>query len=197
MMVPRGAEMAMKETITIINQMEADGAIGRYAIGGAVGAFNYIEVSFTEDLDILVSFEDQASKSGLITLRPIVKYLADKGFTEWKKEGVVVYGWPVQFLPVSKPLDEEGLAEAVTTELRIDPETTIQCRILRAEHLMATALDVGRPKDYARITQFIEAGRFDPTYLCGVLERHNLTAKWQSFCDRFEIANPCNSAHKP
>jgi hypothetical protein len=189
----------MKETIAIINQMAADGIVGRYAICGAVAAFNYVEVSFTEDLDILVSFEDQArvQTTGLVTLGPIFKYLDGKGFTEFKKEGVVVAGWPVQFLPVAKLLDEEGLAEAVTTELRVSSETTIQCRILRAEHLMATALDVGRPKDYARIAQFIEAGSFDVSYLRGVLERHNLTAKWQSFCDRFEIANPCTGVHKP
>lgn len=191
--------MGMKETIAVINQMEADGVVGRYAIGGAVAAFNYIEVSFTEDLDILVSFEDQvqAKATGLVTLGPILKYLTEKGFTEFRKEGVVVSGWPVQFLPVAKPLDEEGLKEAITTELRVNSETTIQCRILRAEHLMATALDVGRAKDYARIVQFIEAGNFDPVYLRGVLERHNLAAKWQSFCDRFEIANPCIDGSKP
>ena len=36
--------------------MEADGVIGRYAIAGAVAAYNYIEPTLTEDLDILVSF---------------------------------------------------------------------------------------------------------------------------------------------
>lgn len=119
--------MGMKETIAVINQMEADGVVGRYAIGGAVAAFNYIEVSFTEDLDILVSFEDQAQAkaTGLVTLGPILKYLAEKGFAEFRKEGVVVSGWPVQFLPVAKPLDEEGLREAITTELRVNSETTI------------------------------------------------------------------------
>ena len=57
--------------------------------------------------------------------------------------------------------------------------------------------DMGRPKDYARISQFIEADSFDAAYLLGVLERHKLTTKWQSFCDRFEIANPCTGMPKP
>jgi hypothetical protein len=194
----RVTKMSINETISVINQMEADGIIGRYAIGGAVAAINYLEPALTEDLDILVSFDEQVkqSRSGLVTLGPITRYLAEKGFSEFRKEGIVIAGWPVQFLPVAKPLDAEGLAEAVTVDFRVDTATTIKCRILRAEHLMATALDVGRPKDYARITQFIEAGAFDPTYLCGVLVRNNLTAKWQSFCDRFEIANPCDSVHK-
>ena len=191
--------MSISETISVINQMEADGVVGRYAIGGAVAAINYLEPALTEDLDILVSFDDQLkeSKSGLVTLGPIIKYLADKGFQEFRNEGIVVSGWPVQFLPVAKPLDSEGLAEAITVDFRIDAETIIKCRILRAEHLIATALDVGRPKDYVRITQFVEAKAFDAAYLRDVLERHNLIAKWQSFCDRFEIQNPCDNGHKP
>ena len=93
--------MSMRQTIAVISQMEADGIIGRYAIGGAVASFLYIDVTFTEDLDILVSLDNQTGKSGLITLGPITKYLADKGFTEFRKEGIVVHGWPVQFLPVA------------------------------------------------------------------------------------------------
>lgn len=62
---------------------------------------------------------------------------------------------------------------------------------------MATAPDVGRLKDYARIEQFFEAKAFDPAYLREVLERHNLSGKWQSFCDKFEIQNPFGSEHQP
>ena len=50
--------MGMKQTIEVLNRMEADGVIGRYCIAGAVAALNYVEVSATEDLDILVSFEE-------------------------------------------------------------------------------------------------------------------------------------------
>jgi hypothetical protein len=82
--------------------------------------------------------------------------LAVKGFTEFRKEGIVVHGWPVQFLPVADPLDEEGLQEAVVTELPVDRETNVRCTVLRAEHLMAKARAVGRPKDHVRLTQFIE-----------------------------------------
>ena len=76
---------------------------------GAVASFLYIDVTFTEDLDILVSLDNQTEKSGLITLAPIIKYLAAKGFAEFRNEGIVVHGWPVQFLPVADPLDDEGL----------------------------------------------------------------------------------------
>lgn len=35
--------MSIKEVITTINQMQAEGVIERYAIGGAVGATFYLE----------------------------------------------------------------------------------------------------------------------------------------------------------
>ena len=44
--------MNIKETIATINQMQADGVIERYAIGGAVGATFYLEPSATLDVDI-------------------------------------------------------------------------------------------------------------------------------------------------
>jgi hypothetical protein len=43
--------MGMKQTLDIINRMEADGIVDRYAIGGAVAAYNYVEPAVTEDLE--------------------------------------------------------------------------------------------------------------------------------------------------
>jgi hypothetical protein len=65
--------MAIKETLEIINAMEADGVIGRYAIAGAVAAYNYIEPAVTDDLDILIAFDEvpHQAKTGLVTLAPI------------------------------------------------------------------------------------------------------------------------------
>ena len=90
--------MAMKETLEIINAMEADGVIRRYAIAGAVAAYNYIEPAVTDDLDILISFNDSSDQAstGLVTLAPIFSYLKAKGFDQHRKEGIVIAGWPVQ-----------------------------------------------------------------------------------------------------
>jgi len=38
----------MKATLEIINQMQKEGIIGRYAIGGAVGAAFYLEADFSQ-----------------------------------------------------------------------------------------------------------------------------------------------------
>src|SRR5271166_3082847 len=98
----------------IINGMEEAGIIRKYAVTGAVATLNYIEPTVTEDLDILISVEDLASKgSGIVTLGPLISYLAGLGYTEFKKEGIVIGGWPVQFLPVANSLDAESLDQAV------------------------------------------------------------------------------------
>jgi hypothetical protein len=130
--------MGMKQTLAVINEMEADGIIGRYAISGAIAAYNYIEAAVTDDLDILVAFEDMSNQtpSGLITLAPIYSYLKAKGYGEHRKEGVVIEGWPVQFLPVTDALDAEALARAEEVEIKFGPtEGSAKTRILLPEHL--------------------------------------------------------------
>src|SRR5437016_5768369 len=114
--------MGMKQTLEVINAMQADGVIGRYAIGGAVAAYNYIEPAVTEHLDILISFEDEVSgpRPALITLAPILSYLQAKGYADFRKEGLMVEGWPVQFLPVASELDAEALARAEEVEITIN-----------------------------------------------------------------------------
>ena len=42
----------MQRTLEVINDMEAEGIISRYAIAGAVAAYYYIEPIVTEDLGI-------------------------------------------------------------------------------------------------------------------------------------------------
>jgi hypothetical protein len=177
--------------------MVADGVVGTYAIGGAVAAYNYIEPTLTEDLDIIVSLDGGTTQSGLVTLTPIISYLSAKGYTEFNKEGIVIDGWPVQFLPVASPLDAESLADASNIDLEMPDEGNIPTRILSAEHVMATALNVGRPKDHIRINQFIGDRAFDAAKLCDILERHGLKGKWVAFCRRFDIVDPCSTVLKP
>lgn len=40
----------MKKTLDMINRMQADGVIGKYAIGGAVGVIFYLEAFYTTTL---------------------------------------------------------------------------------------------------------------------------------------------------
>jgi hypothetical protein len=168
----------VKTTLEVINQMQADGIISHYAIGGAVGATFYLEPVATLDIDVFVSFREPLGGT-LISLAPIYDYLTSRGFKA-EKEYIVVGGWPVQFLAPGDALVEEALAQAVETEVEGAP-----ARVMTAEHLTAIALQVGRPKDAARILQFIESGVLDADRLDEILRRHGLLAKWEKFRDRF------------
>jgi len=186
--------VGMKQTLDVINRMEADGIIGRYAIAGAVAAYNYIEPAVTSDLDILVSFVEHANtgKTVLISLDPIYSYLKSKGYDEHRKEGIVIEGWPVQFLPMATPLDMEALAQAEDIEVEVSKaEGPVRTRILRPEHIIANALQVGRPQDFIRIAQFLQENAVDLVALRALLNRHALIQTWQSFCRRTGISDPC------
>ncbi|HTQ14461.1 MAG TPA: hypothetical protein VMH86_11355 [Rhizomicrobium sp.] len=172
--------MTLARTIEVVVRLSREGVIGNYAIAGAVAALNYIEPTFTEDLDILISVEAfENRQSGLLLLGPIEAGLARMGYTRRSDVGYEIEGWPVQFLPVASPLDEEALAQAVEIDLG-DGITRARC--LRAEHIVAIALKVGRPKDFARIESFLEHSAVDLRALNGVLERHNLMASWRAWC---------------
>jgi hypothetical protein len=188
--------MGMKQTLDVVNRMEADGVISRYAIAGAVAAYNYIEPTLTNDLDLLISLSSDLDRpqSGLVTLQPVFTYLKKLGYDQFRAEGILIEGWPVQFLPVSNDLDAEALAQSIETEIQIpDTDGAVRTRLLRPEHLVATALRVGRPKDFIRIAQFIESTAVDLSLLRSVLQRHKLTEAWQSFCHRIGMTDPLST----
>jgi predicted nucleotidyltransferase len=164
----------MKDTLHVLNRMEAEGVIGRYAIGGAVGALFYLEPSDTADVDVFVSFG--GDQETLISLAPIYDWLHAQGFTEHRKEGIVIGDWPVQFLPLVDALDEEALAEAIDTEV-----DGVPTRVMTAEHLVALALRTGRGKDYLRILAFLDSEILNEEKLDTVLELAGLVDKWQKF----------------
>jgi hypothetical protein len=168
----------VKETLALINQMRADGIIGRYAIGGAVAATFYLEPAATLDVDIFVALPASAGGS-LLSLSPIYDYLKARGGTV-QDEHIVIGDWPVQFLPASDPLELEALNEAVPTTVENVPTW-----VMTSEHLAAIALRTGRAKDHSRILQFFEQGAIDGKKLRSVIERHGLSAKWRQFERRY------------
>lgn len=184
--------MGLKQTIDVLNRMEADRVIGHYAITGAVAALNYIEIGATEDLDILISFEDidGKTKSGLLTLEPILSYLGKLGYTKFSKEGILIEGWPVQFLPIANDMDSEALETAEEIEIDL-AGGNVKTRLLRAEYVVANALRIGRPKDRLRVLQFLESNAVDPDALCPIVERYGLGTALAELCRSTGLPNPC------
>lgn len=168
----------MKETLELLNQMQRDGVIESYAIGGAVAATYYLEPFTTMDLDIFVQLSPPPG-SALLSLTPIYDYLTSRG-GRIQSEHVVIGTWPVQFLPAYDPLEVESLQQARPVD--VDGTAT---RVLLAEHLLALALRTGRLKDHNRILQFLSEKVIDTARMNDILERHGLQSKWQSFERRY------------
>jgi hypothetical protein len=183
--------MSMRKTIEVITKLAERGVFKSYAIAGAVAALNYIEPSLTKDIDILISVADfESRKSGLNLLTPIEKSLKEMGYADRSDVGFMIEGWPVQFLPVASSLDEETLKEAIEIEIESTGQPPLKVRCLRAEHLVAIAIRVGRLKDLARVQAFLEAKAVDLSALKDILVRHGLLDKWLSFCSKAGIENP-------
>ena len=168
----------MKETLEMLNRMQADGIIGSYAIGGAVGATHYLEPAATVDVDIFVTLPT-ASGSPLLILTPVYDYLIARG-SKAKGEHIVIGYWPVQFLAPANALEQEALEEAIETDVEAVPT-----RVMTAEHLVAIALNIGRAKDFTRILQFLEQEAVSKDKLNLILLKHGLTEKWEKFRRRY------------
>jgi len=153
--------------------MQADGVIGKYAIG-AVGATLCLEPAATLDIDVFVMLPMNEGGS-LLSLSPIYDYLREQGGT-LQHEHIVIGGWPVQFRPPANELEREAVAEAVAATVQ-----DVLTWVMRAEHLAAIALRTGRAKDHIRVLQFVEQNAVDRAKLKSLLERHGLTPKWQEF----------------
>lgn len=172
------ATLKLTRTLQVINDMHAAGVISRYAIGGAVGATFYLEPMPTMDVDVFVAILPEAG-SLIITPKPIYDYLTARGYTP-VGEALKVEDWLVQFLPPTGTLVEEGIARARAVDVEGIPTF-----VFTAEHLVAVALETGRPKDKARILQFIDAQAIDEKVLQEILARHRLTEKWAQFKQQF------------
>jgi hypothetical protein len=168
----------MEKTLQVLNRMVNDGVIDDYAIGGAVAAVYYLEPIDTADLDVFIDVS--ISAKDLALLAPIYSYLGSLGFFP-KGEHVFIEEMPVRFLPPFNPLIAEAIRNARAIVYGETPT-----RIMTAEHLAAIMLQTGRPKDFVRIGQFLDAGAVDRVVLDGILKRYQLDEKWEAKRARFE-----------
>ena len=142
-----------------------------------MAAFLYIEPGITYDIDTFIAWEP--GSGGLLTLGPIYTWLLARGYTP-QNEAVMIEGWAVQFLPPATKLVSEALDEARSIEVG-----GVLTHVFTQEHLMAVCLETGRPKDMARLIQFVQEGNPDEQNLTDILRRHNLLLKWTNFRQRF------------
>jgi hypothetical protein len=118
----------VKTTLEAINQMQTDGVIEKYAIGGAG---DLLPGAGSDDRGgylcppLPVDF--------LPSLAPIYDYLKARG-CRVEDEYIVIGDWPVQFLPPSNDLEREAVEESVATTVE-----GVSTWVMTAEHLVALA----------------------------------------------------------
>ena len=165
----------MQAVCDVLEQLVLEGTLKRYAIGGATAAGFHGEPLATRDIDVFV-FLDPPAGSLLVSLEPLFSRLAQLGFSEFDEEGLLIHGFPVQFLSSSPGLETEALESALTLEW-----DDHRLRVMRPEHLAAIALTVGRPKDRARLVYLVELPNFDRHFFADILARHSLQARWNEW----------------
>lgn len=163
----------MQAVCDVLEQLLIDGTVSRYAIGGATAAGFHGEPLATRDIDVFVFLEPSAGAL-LVTLQPLFQRLSQLGFSEFDQEGLLIHGFPVQFLSARPGLETEAVENAILVEWDHS-----KMRVIRPEHLAAMALTVGRPKDRARLVYLVELPCFDRVLFARILHDFSLVAAWQ------------------
>ena len=167
----------MKQTLQVLLQLRSEGALTRFAVGGAIAASFYIEAVATEDLDIFAFL--QLTPDGVVVLTPLYDRLKELGATI-QGEHVLIHGWPVQILPAYTPLVEEAVREA-----REQSFEGMAVPVVTADYLCAIALQTGRAKDYLRVYSLIQADCVAPAKLRQLIQTHDLQERWKIYARRY------------
>ena len=166
----------MDKVAGLLNEMVLRGIIADYAVFGAVAQMRYTEAVVTLDADILVAVPEPDKPD---VLSPIYAFCRERGYLP-EGEAIRVGDWPVQFIPAFSTLTREAIRDAETGDL-----DGIPLRVIRADYLAVIALSVGRAKDFARVLALREAGAVTDEEISDLAIRHNLTAEWNLFRERF------------
>jgi hypothetical protein len=127
----------------------------------------YIEPILTYDLDVFFI----PVREGLDDLTPIYEFARSRGYVE-QAEALVIEGFPVQFIPAYNDLVREAVAAAATLTYR-----GVNAKVVKAEYLVAIALQTGRAKDRERVVRLLDGEAVDHEALARILGKHDLGEK--------------------
>lgn len=167
----------MKKTLQVVNRMQVEGLVLRYAIGGGIAALFYIEPLATFDLDIFVILPE--TKDSLLILSPLYDWIKNEGY-QTIKEHVIIDKIPVQFIPSYGDLVKEAVLEAIEKQYE-----NVTVNVVSPEYLIAIMLDTNRPKDRGRIMMMLEEAEISEDRLMEILKRHKLLSSYTEFKKKY------------
>jgi len=167
----------MKSTLEKLNELLNEGIIEKFAIGGGIGHFYYIEAGTTYDLDIMVLMKAQSSQ--LLSLNPLYDWARSHNY-KTIDEYIIIEGIPVQFLPAYNPLVTEAIEQADCTEM-----FGVKTYIIKPEYLMAIMLDTNRAKDRERLIKFFSQASYSAELFEIVIKKFNLRKKYEEFKSKY------------
>ena len=169
----------MEKVIQVLNRMQADGILEKFAIGGGIAAIRYLEPYLTDDIDVFIS-PVVVGANGLVLFGRIYSYLEELGY-KTEREYIRIEGWLVQFVPASESVQEEAVARA--DRVAFAGEYT---SIFSVEYLAAELLRSGRFKDLTRVGALLESEQMDMEVFHDIIHRHGLAEKWKEFSVRYD-----------
>ena len=170
----------MEKVIEVLNRMQADGVIEKFAIGGGIAAIRYLEPYLTDDIDVFLS-PVIVGEGGLISFGRIYSYLEELGYYP-EREYIRIEGWLVQFVFASESVQEEAVAQADRVAF-----AGSYTSFFSVEHLAAELLRSGRLKDLTRVVALVESEQMDRSIFLDIIRRHGLSAKWKKFATRYDL----------
>jgi hypothetical protein len=168
-----------EKVIEVLQDLQKKQIIEKYAIGGAFAATLHNEPISTIDLDIFF-FLKEKNDSPILSMSKIYEFAKENGFS-FDHEFINIYGWLVQFVEAShNDLWKEAIEKSDTIKFG-----NANVFVIGREYLVAMWLFAGRAKDYQKIITFLDAEIIEDKKLLEILERNNLSAKWDKEKWRF------------
>lgn len=158
----------------LLEQMEKEGILSQWAIGGSIGVMFYTEPYLTKDIDVFVYMEP--TMTGIIDMNFIYGWLSNMGYSEFEKQFIVIDGWLVDFLPT-----REGLINEAVLNCNMFEVDKIKVKVIKPEYLIAIAFETGRKQDYAKIERILQQGEINKRGLIRILKKFNLHEKWEAY----------------
>lgn len=162
---------SLADVFRTLNEMQAEGVVTEYAIGGAMAALFYTEVTRTYDVDVFAGLPQHSSL--VLDMTGLYAWARQRGF-EPDAEHLLIHTVPVQFLPANEGLEQEAVAQARLFEYEGEA-----VRVMRPEYLVALYTRAGGAGRRERALLLIKAGAVNIEELSALLDRYNLTDEWR------------------